>query len=321
MDSPSPTPIQFGAAGWRAVMARGFTFANVRLATQAVAEHLKGELADGKSPIRGRAPKVLLAHDCRFLGPQFALAAAEVLTANGLTPLLCAGGTPAPVLARAIRQRRAIGGIHITAGNSPPEYSGFKFSRWDGAAAPPETTRPIERAIARLQRENWTFPSVVTGAFQAKTLDPKPDYFKQLEKLVDFSAIKKAKLKIAVDLMSGCGRGYLDTLLRRAGARLTVFHDSSDAFFGGHPPEPGAGNLAEMRQAVRGGRAQLGLATDGDAEGFVVVNQDGTLLTKSQIRTLMHYQFKKNRGVGGEESGGLSLKGNAFRKFPWVLTA
>ncbi|HUD82060.1 MAG TPA: hypothetical protein VMQ67_01090, partial [Candidatus Saccharimonadales bacterium] len=136
--------IRFGTAGWRALIARDFTFGNIRLATQAVADYLKAELANPRSEIHGRKPNVILAYDCRFLGRQFALAAAEVFAGNGLTPLLCNRDTPTPVLAFTIRKRKAIGGINITASHNPPEYSGFKFSRHDGAGAPPEATRPIE---------------------------------------------------------------------------------------------------------------------------------------------------------------------------------
>jgi phosphomannomutase len=299
MDSPGPTPIRFGAAGWSAVLARDFTFANVRLAARAVAERLQAELADPNSSIHRRPPVVIIAHDCRFLGPQFALAVAEVLTAAGLSALVCNRAAPAPVLAFAIRKRKAIGGINIAAGDQPPEYSGFQFHRCDGAGAPPDVTGPMEAAIVRLRRENWSFPAVVTGTFHARTLDPRPDYFRQMEKLVDFAAIKKARLKIAVDLMFGCGRGYLDTLLLKAGAKLIVFHDESDAFFGGHPPGPAAERLAEVRQAIRRGQTQLGLATSGDAGRFGVADQDGAWLTPNQIRALTLYHLKKNRGWTG----------------------
>jgi len=304
MDSPGPIPIQFGDAGWRAVIARDFTFANVRLASQAVAQCLKTELAAPRSPIHRRPPAVIIGHDCRFLGPQFALAAVEVLTAAGLSPLLCHCATPAPVLAFAILKRKAIGGIYITAGHSPPEYSGFEFYRFDGVCAAPDATGPIEAAIVRLRRENWSFPAVVTGTFQTRPLDPRPDYFRQIEKLVDFAAIKKARLKIAVDLMFGCGRGYLDTLLLKVGARLTVFHDESDAFFGGHPPEPSAERLAQARQAIRRGQAQLGLATGGDASRSGVLDENGAWLAPGQILTLALYHLKKNRGG----SGGLTVQ-------------
>jgi len=295
----NPTSIKFGTAGWRALIARDFTFENVRLASQGVAEYLQRELADARSAIYGRKPEIIIAYDCRFLGREFALAVAEVFSANGLMPLLCNRDTPTPVLAFAIRQRKAIGGINITASHNPPEYSGFKFSRYDGAGAPPEATKPIEITIARLQKENWTFRAAITGTFKCKTIDPRPEYFKRIKKLADFSVIRKGRLKIAVDLMHGCGRGYLDTLLREAGANLIVFHDDLDAFFGGHPPEPSAAHLDEVRKVLRAGKARLGLATDGDADRFGVVDADGTWLTPNQVLALALYHLVKNRGWKG----------------------
>ncbi len=352
--------IKFGTAGWRAIIAREFTFDKVRMAAQAVADYLKGELANSASPIHGRKPDVIIAHDCRFLGREFALAVAEVFAANGLNPLLGHRDMPTPVLSFTIRKRKAIGGINITASHNPPEYSGFKFSRYDGAGAPGEVTKQLESRIAELQEQNWTFKSVVIGTFQCKTIDPQPDYFKQIKKLVDFSAIKKAKLKIAVDLMHGCGRGYLDTLLEETGAKLTIFHNTLNPLFGGHSPEPSADHLDEIKDAIRNRKAQLGLATDGDADRFGVVDKDGTWLTPNQILALTLYHLKKNRGwtgavvrtvptshqvdavaemlgvkvhetpvgfkyigalmesepiiVGGEESGGLSVKGHVPEK-------
>jgi phosphoglucomutase len=352
--------IKFGTAGWRAIIAREFTFEHVRYCAQAVAEHLKAELANPQSPIHGRAPNIIITHDCRFLGREFALAVAEVFTANGLTPLLCNRDTPTPVLAFTIRKRKAIGGINITASHNPPEYSGFKFSRYDGAGAPAEVTRQLEAIIARLQAEKWTFHSAVIGTFQCKTIDPKPDYFKQIHKLVDFAALKRAKLKLAVNLMYGTGRGYLDTLLQETGAKLTLFNDLSDPLFGGHHPEPNAEGMAEVAKFVRSGKAQLGLGLDGDADRFGITDRDGTWMTPNQVLALTLYHLKKNRGwtgavvrtvptshqvdavakmlgvkvyetpvgfkyigalmeseaiiVGGEESGGLSVKGHVPEK-------
>ncbi len=291
--------IKFGTAGWRALIARDFTFENVRLASQGVAEYLQRELADARSAIHGRKPEMIIGYDCRFLGREFALAVAEVLSASGLIPLLCNRDTPTPVLSLAIRQHKAIGGINITASHNPPEYSGFKFSRHDGAGAPPEATGQIEATIARLQQENRTFRAAIAGTFQCKTIDPQPAYFKRIRQLADFAAIRKARLKIAVDLMHGCGRGYLDTLLREAGAGLIVFHDDLDAFFGGFPPEPSAEHLGEVRRVLRAGKARLGLATDGDADRFGVVDADGRWLTPNQVLALALYHLVKHRGWKG----------------------
>src|SRR4051812_47432913 len=201
--------IKFGTSGWRGLIARDFTFDQVRLATQGIADYLKAELANPSSAIYGRAPVVIIGHDTRFLGREFSLAAAEVLKANDLTPLLCERDAPTPVIAHTIRKRKAIGGINMTASHNPAEWQGLKFSTCNGAPATPEVTQPIEAGIQKLIDSKWSFDAAVIGTFKCKTIDPRPDYFKQIKKLIDFRTIKKAKLKVAVELMYGTGRDYL----------------------------------------------------------------------------------------------------------------
>ena len=347
------TTIKFGTSGWRGLIARDFTFENVRIATQGIAEYLNG-LKDAPSKT------VIIGYDTRFLGREFSLAAAEVLQAAGLQPLMTDRDAPTPVIAHTIRARKAIGGINMTASHNPAPYQGLKFSTSNGAPAHPEVTEAIEANIARLQSENWQFKAAVVGTFNCKTFDPKPAYFKQIHKLIDFGAIKKARLKLGIELMYGTGRGYLDTLLEESGAKLTIFHNELNPLFGGHHPEPNAEGMAEVSQLIRSGKAQLGLGLDGDADRFGIVDKDGTWLTPNQILALALYHLKKNRGwsgavvrtvptshqvdavaellgvkvhetpvgfkyigalmesepiiVGGEESGGLSVKGHVPEK-------
>lgn len=354
------TTIKFGTSGWRGLIARDFTFDNVRVATQGIADFLNAELKRDGSPIAGRPPVVILGHDTRFLGREFSLAAAEVLAANGLAPVLCQRDAPTPVIAHTIRDRKAIGGINMTASHNPAEWQGLKFSTFNGAPATPEVTKQIEAAIAQRQSEGWSFKGAVIGTYSCKEIDPQPAYFKQIKKLIDFGAIKKAKLKIAVELMYGTGRGYLDALLEGAGAKVTVFHNELNPLFGGHHPEPNAEGMAEVSKFVRSGKAKIGLGLDGDADRFGIVDKSGAWLTPNQILALALYHLKKNRGwtgavvrtvptshqvdgvaamlgvkvhetpvgfkyigalmenepiiVGGEESGGLSVKGHVPEK-------
>jgi alpha-D-glucose phosphate-specific phosphoglucomutase len=345
--------IKFGTSGWRGIIAREFTFDNVRLATQGIADYL--------SKVQGPKSKVvILGYDTRFLGREFSLAAAEVLAANGLKPLLCNRDTPTPVIAHTIRHRKAAGGINMTASHNPAEYQGLKFSTSNGAPATPEVTKQIEANIAKLQAQGWSFKGAVIGTYQCPMFDPQPDYFKQLHRLIDFGALKKTKLKVAVELEYGTGRGYLDTLLESVGAKITVFHGEINPLFGGHHPEPNAAGMADVSKFVRIGKAQIGLGLDGDADRFGIVDKDGTWLTPNQILALALYHLKKNRGwtgavvrtvptshqvdavaellsvkvyetpvgfkyigalmesepiiVGGEESGGLSVKGHVPEK-------
>ena len=291
--------IKFGTSGWREIIARDFTFDNVQLATQGIADYLKGELANPSSPMYGRAPVVILGYDTRFLGREFSLAAAEVLAANRIEPLLCDRDTPTPVIAHTIRHRQAIGGINMTASHNPAEYQGLKFSTFNGAPATAEVTKQIEANIAQLQGMGWSFTAVPLGTFAAKTINPQPDYFKQINKLIKFSVLKKAKLKVAVDLSYGTGHGYLDVLLNKVGAKTTLFHNELNPLFGGHHPEPNAANMAEVSRFVRSGKAQLGLGLDGDADRFGIVDKDGTWLTPNQVLALALYHLKKNRGWSG----------------------
>src|SRR6266478_9106755 len=155
--------IKFGTSGWRGLIAKDFTFDNVRLATQGIAEYLTSH------PAANGSRQVIMGYDTRFLGREFSLAAAEVLTAAGLTPLLCQRDAPTPVIAHAIRHRKAIGGINMTASHNPAEYQGLKFSTHNGAPAAPEVTKQIETNIAQLIARNWSFPAAVIGTFQCKT--------------------------------------------------------------------------------------------------------------------------------------------------------
>src|SRR5258708_12316452 len=161
--------IKFGTSGWRGIIARDFTFDNVRLATQGIADYLV-KMPGAKNKI------VIIGHDTRFLGREFSLAAAEVLAANGLTPLLCQRDAPTPVIAHTIRARKALGGINMTASHNPAEYQGLKFSTSNGAPANPEVTREIESNIPRLTPDSWSFKPSVIATFQCHTFDPRPDY-------------------------------------------------------------------------------------------------------------------------------------------------
>ena len=353
--------IKFGTSGWRGLIAHDFTFDNVRLATQGIADYLKSEIRNPKSEISRRKPVVIIGHDTRFLGREFSLAVAEVLAASGLTPLLCERDAPTPVIAHTIRVRKAIGGINMTASHNPAEWQGLKFSTYNGAPATPEVTKPVEANIQKLIDAKWSFKAAVVGTFKCKTIDPRPDYVKQIRKLIDFKTIKKAKMKIAVELMYGTGRGYLDSLLEEfGGAKVTTFHNELNPLFGGHHPEPNAEGMAEVSALVRSGKVQMGLGLDGDADRFGIVDKDGTWLTPNQILALALYHLKKNRQwtgavvrtvptshqvdevakllgvkvhetgvgfkfigalmesepiiVGGEESGGLSVKGHVPEK-------
>src|SRR5581483_10755307 len=268
-----PTQIKFGTSGWRAVMAEEFTFANVRRAVTGIARYVASQKPEGARVIVGRDP--------RFLGETFCSMASEILSAHRITPLVASEPAPTPALAYAVIHHRADGVINFTASHNPPEYNGIKFSTADGCPALPEVTKKIEAEIIAADGARSTLPPQGSGAPQS--LDPRPDYLTRLRETIDLNAIRKAGLRVVFDPMWGAARGYSDELLRSAGVQVATVHDSRDVLFGGHAPEPDDHLLETLRQKMRETGAQIGIATDGDADRFGIVDADGTFLQPNYV--------------------------------------
>jgi len=281
------TQIKFGTSGWRAVMAEEFTFVNVRRAVSGIARYVASQKPKGARVIVGRDP--------RFLGETFCSMAAEILSRQGITPLVVAEPAPTPAFAHAVIHHKADGVINFTASHNPPEYNGIKFSTPDGCPALPEVTRKIEAEI--IAADNAGSGSATPGASAAQEdLDPKPTYLKRLGEIVDLEVIRKAGLRVAFDPMWGSARGYSDELLRGAGVQVATVHDNRDVLFGGHAPEPDDHLLEDLRKKMRETQAQIGIATDGDADRFGIVDSDGTFLQPNYIIALLFDYLVESRG-------------------------
>jgi phosphoglucomutase len=282
-----PTQIKFGTSGWRAVMAEEFTFANVRRAVAGIARYVASRKPQGARVIVGRDP--------RFLGETFCSMSAEILAAHGIKPLVVAEPAPTPAFAYAVVQNKADGIINFTASHNPAEYNGIKFSTPDGCPALPEVTRKIE---AEILAEDQAPSSSVSASKPAetRTLDPKPAYLKRLAEIVDLQVIRKANLHVAFDPMWGSARGYSDDLLRGVGVQAATVHDYRDVLFGGHAPEPDDHLLEDLRKKMRETGAQIGIATDGDADRFGIVDSDGTFLQPNYVIALLFDYLVQSRG-------------------------
>jgi phosphoglucomutase len=286
--------IKFGTSGWRGVIADDFTVSRVRVVTQAIADHLA---------VQGLKDKgVIVGYDTRFMSERFAEEAVKVLAANGIHSSLSKRDVPTPAASFEIIRRKAAGGINFTASHNPPQYNGLKFSSAWGGPALPETTQDIEtRANALLERN--TIATLSYAAAKEKGIveevDLRKAYLDDLRKKIDFDAIKKSKLKTAVDLLYGTGRDYLDSALRDAGCAVTVIHGNRDPLFGGHAPEPSEANLAEFAEVVKKGKFDVGLAVDGDADRFGVMDVDGSYINSNQVLALVLDFLCRTRGWKG----------------------
>ena len=287
--------ITFGTSGWRAILAEDFTFANVKIAVAAIAQHLQqtGEASKG----------VVVAGDYRFLSEEFMKITAQVLAGHGIPSYMCPVGTPTPTVSYELIRRKAAGAINFTASHNPAQYQGLKFNGSDGGPAPVQVTMALEALAETIGSKNSPIPEMPYAQAEEKglavSIDPKPDYFKRIWEIVDFNILKKARLKIVADLMHGNGTGYLDVLLQEAGVNLKVLHNSRDPYFGGHHPEPGAEELKEAAQLVRTWPAHLGLANDGDADRFGVIDADGTYITPNEVLAILFDHLIRTRDWKG----------------------
>ena len=286
--------IKFGTDGWRAVMADDFTFSNVRLVTQAIACFLQ------KHPLKGNG--VVIGYDNRFLSEHFAEEAAKVMAGNGVKALVVNRAAPTPVTAFAITTYKACGAIMLTASHNPPEYNGIKFIPEYAGPALPDVTDKIEEELARVTKtgEMRSMPLKKAGEQGLyEEFDPMPAYIAHVKELIDVDAIYRANLKIVVDPMYGAGINYLDGILTELGCPVTALHNYRDPLFGGSLPEPCARVLSELRERVLKEKADLGLALDGDADRFGVIDSDGEYLVANKILSLLYYHLLTVRGLKG----------------------
>ena len=278
------TAIKFGTSGWRAIIAEEFTVANVRRAVAGIAGYVAS-----KNP---RGAQVIVGRDPRYMGERFVQIAAEVLSAGGVKPLIIAEPAPTPAISYEVIRAKADGAINFTASHNPPEYSGIKFSTPDGAPALPEATSAIEALIAADGKTG----SGASAKVAAGTSDPKPAYLARLKEIVDLPLIKASGLKIVFDPLWGAARGYSDELLRSAGIPVATVHDTRDVLFGGHAPEPEGHLLNDMRQKMKETGARIGIATDGDADRFGIVDEDGTFIQPNYIIAVLFDYLVETRG-------------------------
>ncbi len=275
--------IKFGTDGWRAVMAREFTFDNVAVVAQAIANYVKSR--------SGWERGVVIGYDARLLSDLFADLIADVLTANGIPALVTDRDTPTPVTVYTIRAKGLAGAVMLTASHNPPQYNGIKFIPETCHPALPETTDAVEEQITYCLQN----PSSVKrdGKPSLKqTVDPRPDYFAHLHQLLDTRAL--AGLKVVYDPLYATGRGYVDGFLREVGAQVETIKGERNPAFGGSLPDPNPHNLQQLGERVRATGAHLGLSTDGDADRFGVVDADGEMITANQVIVLtLWYLLRK----------------------------
>ncbi|MDR0820477.1 MAG: phosphoglucomutase/phosphomannomutase family protein [Endomicrobium sp.] len=284
--------IKFGTSGWRGIIAEEFTYRNVAVVTQAIANLIKEEYTNAS---------VIIGYDTRFMSEDFAKTAAEILAGNGIKALLCKKDTPTPVIAYSVVHSGLSGGINFTASHNPYKYNGLKYSLAWGGHALSETTKKIEKYCVSIQSKDIKSVPLKSG-IKSKLIElhnPQADYIKRIKELVNFKALKKSDIRVAVDVMHGTGSDYLNVLLDSAGINHTTINKDRDTMFGGGAPEPVEKNLSELLNMVKKESYRLGLSTDVDADRFGIIDSDGTFITPNQVIPILLYHLNRTRGWTG----------------------
>ena len=282
--------IKFGTDGWRGVIAEDFTFANVRIVAHAIARYA----ARNEKPGAG----IVVGYDTRFASERFARVAAEAVARAGTPVFLAQDACPTPAVSLMVRQRRAAGGIQITASHNPFRWNGVKFKASYGSSASPAIVTQIEKELALVLREG--VPALPPRADFIEPLDVRSAYLETLAKLVDWDRLRVARFRFLIDPMHGAGRGLLLEVFRRNGIEAAEIRGNRDPLFGGVNPEPIEPHVEALRRAMQAGGYDAGFALDGDADRIGAMDPDGTFITPHQIFAILLWHLAGTRKLAGD---------------------
>jgi phosphomannomutase len=299
--------ITFGTDGWRAVIADGFTFDNVRRVSEAIAVAARTlEPPDG---IDRNA--LIVGFDRRFLSREFAALVAETLKAAGFRVVLSNAPTPSQTISYTAWRRKLLGGVIVTASHNPANYNGLKFKGWYGGSGLPEMYAAIAAALGQ------SSPRDGGSIEEADLLD---DYVGALQGQLDVK--KAARPRILHDPMYGVSAGLPSRIL---GVDVTTIRGESNPSFGGVNPEPIPDNLAASMEAMRGAGAgsrgseqrrapgfaptrdprpptsyDLAICNDGDADRLGILDETGAFVSPQKIIALLALYLVREKKMSGE---------------------
>ncbi|MBS5480656.1 MAG: phosphoglucomutase/phosphomannomutase family protein, partial [Clostridiales bacterium] len=285
--------IQFGTGGWRAVIGDGFTKANVQLLTAALARKMKDEGADSAGFVVG--------YDRRFLSVEAARWAAEVMAGEGIPCKLVNREAPTPLIMFTVKYYEMHYGMAVTASHNPAIYNGIKVFIKGGRDADETVTADIERYIAAVDPAS-IHPVPYEQALAeglVEEINPQNPYLDSIIRGINMDAIRSRELKIILDPMYGVSKTSLQTILLTARCDVDVIHDRHDTLFGGRLPAPNMETLGTLRNTVLERRADIGIATDGDADRLGIIDDKGEFVHPNQILVILYYYLLKYKGWHG----------------------
>jgi phosphomannomutase len=298
-------PIHFGTDGWRAVISETFTFHNLRMVTQAIADTLRSKTWNDLSVLDQEPDfkKAVVGFDSRFLSDRYGSEVARVLAANGFKVYLAQSDCPTPAISYAVKNLNAVAGVMITASHNAPRYNGVKVKAAFGGSASPEQCAKVE-VYLNDNEEQARGPNLMdydAAKKQGKIVrfNPIPDYYAHLRTLIDFDLFCEQPMHIVVDSMYGSGRGTIKGILQGTAVEVTEIRGDMNPGFGGCHPEPIGKHLGPLMGAIASGLGTVGLATDGDADRIGAMDERGNFVDPHKIMSLAVKHLVEKRGLTG----------------------
>ena len=269
--------IKFGTDGWRAIVGRDFTERNVERVTLAIGKYIADNFGFDKP--------VLIGYDPRNKADEYSQLCAELLQNKGFNVFYSAGVVPTPVLAYNTLVRNACA-IMFTASHNPPEYLGMKFI--------PDYAGPATDVITDEIVRNIDNPFQGKGSGMLHKIDFGAKYYEHINNIIDFDIIGNFKENIIFDGLYSASIGYFDKILDSKNIAYQTLHMYYDKEFGGGMPDPKPRFLKELIASVKEKGNSIGLANDGDADRFGVINESGEYVSPNEIiAILLKYLLEK----------------------------
>lgn len=288
--------IKFGTDGWRAVISETFTFGNLRLVAQAIADYVREE--------NDSNPSVVVGFDTRFLSDRYAAEVARVMAANRIDTWLARADTPTPAISYAVKHKNATAGVMITASHNAPRYNGVKLKSCFGGSASPAHHKRVEQLLDRnlstARGPNLMELEEAIKRDRVHKFDPAWAYYEHLSHLVDLDIVSSGELRVVADGMFGSGRGAISEVLARGRTHVHNIRHEMNPGFGGIHPEPITRHLGLLLSTIQSGHWDVGLATDGDADRIGAVDAQGNFVDPHRIFALVLRYLLEQRGLRGK---------------------
>lgn len=289
--------IKFGTDGWRGVIAKDFTLANVAKFAYGLARWLIGKFP---------SPSAVIGYDTRFGGEMFMEAIAKILASKNIRVYISENFVSTPMVSLGVVKLKANCGVMITASHKSAKYNGIKMKADFGGPMPDLEIKDIENLISSeyefdLEMLNWNY-FIEHGLIQYINLETI--YLKNIYDHFDIEKIKKSKLNFAFDAMFGSAQSIFKKLM----PEIKMFHCEMNPSFLGVPPEPLPKNLHVLEEyMVKKKNIDCALAVDGDGDRLALFDEKGNYIDSHHVLLLLVHYLAGYKKLAGKVLVGFSL--------------